>query len=208
MSKSPTTAPSTCARSSIKTHPPTANAWPLVSLRAYQGVPSPKSLAWAGPYASGRTPSWPTSTQPEPATHRQRLPQPHQPQTPNARHRRRPRRLHPHSTLKSQLPPQVAVWAARPYRHLSGPAVQVRASTPTYLAQLPQRRDTPPHQLAVSRPSQERSQPSSRHPCYDTTTMHRSRTRHNLPVSRRTSRHRATEHATRPRPVSRPRPRR
>ena len=33
--------------------------------------------------------------------HRQRLPQPHQLQTPNAPHRRRPRRLHPHSTLKS-----------------------------------------------------------------------------------------------------------
>ena len=35
-------------------------------------------------------------------THRQRLPQPHQLQTPNAPHRRRPRRLHPHSTLKSR----------------------------------------------------------------------------------------------------------
>ena len=35
-------------------------------------------------------------------THRQRLPQPHQPPTPNAPHRRRPRRLHPHSTLKSR----------------------------------------------------------------------------------------------------------
>ena len=34
-------------------------------------------------------------------THRQRLPQPHQPPTPNALHRRRPRRLHPHSTLNS-----------------------------------------------------------------------------------------------------------
>ena len=33
--------------------------------------------------------------------HRQRLPQPHQLPTPNAPHRRRPRRLHPHSTLKS-----------------------------------------------------------------------------------------------------------
>ena len=30
--------------------------------------PSPKSLAWAGPYASGRTPSWPTSIPAEPAT--------------------------------------------------------------------------------------------------------------------------------------------
>ena len=35
-------------------------------------------------------------------THRQRLPQPHQPQTQNAPHRRRPRCLHPHSTLKSR----------------------------------------------------------------------------------------------------------
>ena len=34
-------------------------------------------------------------------THRQRLPQSHQLPTPNAPHRRRPRRLHPHSTLKS-----------------------------------------------------------------------------------------------------------
>ena len=34
-------------------------------------------------------------------THRQRLPQPHQLPTPNAPHRRRPRHLHPHSTMKS-----------------------------------------------------------------------------------------------------------
>ncbi len=68
VSKSPTTAPSKCARSSTKTHPPTADAWPLVSLIAYRRVPSPKSPDQAGPYATGRTPSWPTSTQPEPAT--------------------------------------------------------------------------------------------------------------------------------------------
>ena len=36
-------------------------------------------------------------------THRQRLPQPHQLQTPNAPHRRRPRCLHPHPTLKSLI---------------------------------------------------------------------------------------------------------
>ena len=36
-------------------------------------------------------------------THRQRLPQSHQLPTPNAPHRRRPRCLHPHSTLKSRL---------------------------------------------------------------------------------------------------------
>ena len=83
----------------------------------YQPAPSPKSPDWAGPYANGRTHSTPTSTPPEPATHhteainrhhrtrqthRQRLPQPHQLPTPNAPHRRRPRRLHPHPTLKSR----------------------------------------------------------------------------------------------------------
>ena len=118
VSKSPTAAPSKSETSSIKTHPPTADAWPPISSRAYQPVPSPKSLAWAGPYASGRTPSWPTSIPTEPATHRteainghyrtgqthrQRLPQPHQLPTPNAPHRRRPRRLHPHSTMKSRF---------------------------------------------------------------------------------------------------------
>ena len=36
-------------------------------------------------------------------TNRQRLPQPHQLPTPNAPHHRRPRRLHPHPTLKSRL---------------------------------------------------------------------------------------------------------
>ena len=71
----------------------------------------------AGPSANGRTHSTPTSTQAEPATHRteainghyragqtnrQRLPQPHQLPTLNAPHRRRPRCLHPHSTLKSR----------------------------------------------------------------------------------------------------------
>ena len=117
VSKSPTTAPSKSELSSIKPHPPKADAWPLVSSSAYQPVPSPKSLAWARPYASGRTHSTPTSTQAEPATHRteainghyragqtnrQRLPQPHQLPTLNAPHHRRPRCLHPHSTLKSR----------------------------------------------------------------------------------------------------------
>ena len=117
VSKSPTAAPSKCARSSTKPHPPKANAWQLVSSSAYQPVPSSKSLAWAGPYASGRTHSTPTSIPAEAATHRteainghyragqtnrQRLPQPHQPPTPNTPHRRRPRYLHPHSTLKSR----------------------------------------------------------------------------------------------------------
>ena len=69
VSKSPTTAPSKCAMSSIKPHPPTADAWPLISSSVYQRVPSPKSPDWAGPYASGRTRSTPTSTQAEPATH-------------------------------------------------------------------------------------------------------------------------------------------
>ena len=66
---------------------------------------------------NGRTHSTPTSTQPEPATHpteainehyrtrythHQRLPQPHQLPTPNTPHRKRPRCLHPHPTLKSR----------------------------------------------------------------------------------------------------------
>ena len=68
VSKSPTAAPSKSETSSIKTHPPKADAWPPISSRAYQPVPSPKSLAWAGPYASGRTPSCPTSIPAEPAT--------------------------------------------------------------------------------------------------------------------------------------------
>ena len=52
----------------FKPHPPKANAWPHTSSSAYQPVPSPKSLAWAGLYASGRTPSWPTLIPAEPAT--------------------------------------------------------------------------------------------------------------------------------------------
>ena len=118
VSKSPTTAPSKCATSSTKPHPPKADAWPHTSSSAYQPVPSLRSLAWAGPYANGRTHSTPTSTPAEPATHRteainrrhragkthrQRLPQPHQLPTPNDPHRRKPRRLHPHSTLKSHF---------------------------------------------------------------------------------------------------------
>ena len=118
VSKSPTTAPSTCETSSTKPHPPTADAWPPVSPSAYQRVPSTKSLAWARPRAHGRTPTWPTSTQPELTTHRteainrhhrtrqthrQRLPQPHQLPTPNTPQRRRPRCLHPHPTLKSRI---------------------------------------------------------------------------------------------------------
>ena len=118
MAKLPTTAPSTCETSSTKSHLPTADVCPLVSLSANQRVPSPKSLAWAGPYARGRTRWTPTSMQPEPATHRteaisghyrnrqthrQRLPQPHQLPAPNAPHHRRPRYLHPHPTLKSHL---------------------------------------------------------------------------------------------------------
>ena len=68
VSKSPTCQPSKSETSSTKTHPPKADAWPLISSSAYQRVPSPKSPDWAGPYANGRTPSWPTSIQPEPAT--------------------------------------------------------------------------------------------------------------------------------------------
>ncbi len=135
VSKSPTTAPSTCETSSTKPHPPKADTWPLVSSSAYQRVPSPKSPDQAGPYANGRTPSWPTSTQPEPATHRteainanhrtrqtnrQRLSQPHQLPTPNAPHRRRPGCLHPHPTMKSQLRlPSLAIGHHRVFSRLS-----------------------------------------------------------------------------------------
>ena len=45
VSKSPTTAPSKCAMSSIKPHPPKADAWPHTSSSAYQPVPSLRSLA-------------------------------------------------------------------------------------------------------------------------------------------------------------------
>ena len=45
-------------------------------------------------------------------THRQRLPQPHQLPTPNAPHRRRPRCLHPHSTMKSRLSPVITAPSA------------------------------------------------------------------------------------------------
>ena len=68
VSKSLTCSPSKCARSSIKTHPPKADAWLLISSSAYQRVPSPKSPDWVGPYANGRTHSTPTSTPAEPAT--------------------------------------------------------------------------------------------------------------------------------------------
>ena len=117
MSTSPTTAPSTCEMFSTKPHPPKADARPLVSSSAYQRVPSPKVLARAQPYANGRTPTWPTSTQPEPATHpteainghyrtrqthRQRLPQPHQLPTPNAPHHHRPRHP-PHPPTSEEL---------------------------------------------------------------------------------------------------------
>ncbi len=43
VSKSPTTVPSKSELSSIKPHPPKADAWPLVSSSAYQPVLSPKS---------------------------------------------------------------------------------------------------------------------------------------------------------------------
>ena len=97
VSKSPTTAPSKSETSSTKPPPPKADAWPHTSSSAYQPAPSLRSLAWAGPYASGRTHSTPTSIQPEPATHptkainrrhrtrqthRQKLPQPHRLPTP------------------------------------------------------------------------------------------------------------------------------
>ena len=52
-------------------------------------------------------------------TRRQRLPQPHQLPTPNAPHRRRPRRLHPHSTMKSPftLFSIIACWRQCSFHH-------------------------------------------------------------------------------------------
>ena len=61
-------------------------------IERYQRVPSPKSLAWAGPYASGRTPSWPTSTPAEPAT------APPKPSTDNIERDRRTTRGYPNPT--------------------------------------------------------------------------------------------------------------
>ena len=68
VSKSLTCSPSKSETSSIKPHPPKADAWPLVSSSAYQPVPFLKSLAWAGPYVSGRTHSTPTPIPTEQAT--------------------------------------------------------------------------------------------------------------------------------------------
>jgi len=51
-----------------KTHPPKADAWPLVSPSAYRNVPSPKLLACDWLYAGEKTHSWATSTEAEPAT--------------------------------------------------------------------------------------------------------------------------------------------
>ena len=87
------------------------------SHRAPTNVSHPRNRSpGPDPTQVGRTHSTPPAIPTEPATHRteainghhrtrqahrQRLPQHHQLPTPNAPHRRRPRRLHPHSTLKS-----------------------------------------------------------------------------------------------------------
>ena len=116
VSKSPTTAPSKCARSSIKPRPPKADAWQHTSSSAYQPVPSPKSPDWVEPlrkwkdaldayFDTGGASNTPHRSHQRNhrtgQTHRQRLPQSHQLPTPNAPHHRRPRCLNPHSTLKS-----------------------------------------------------------------------------------------------------------
>ena len=135
--------PASARRLLIKPHPLKADAWPLISLSAYQRVPSPKSLAWAGPYASRGTPSTPTSTQAEPATHpteainghyrsrqthRQRLPHPHQLPAPNTPHHMRPRRLHPNPTMKSQ---KRALTLCAPSRSLGSPDQAATTSLPS-----------------------------------------------------------------------------
>ena len=45
MSKPPTTAPSKSEASSVKPHPPKADAWPHTSSGAYQRAPSQKLAA-------------------------------------------------------------------------------------------------------------------------------------------------------------------
>ncbi len=114
--KSPTTAPSKCATSSIKPHPPVPTPY-------RSSHPAPTNVSHPRNRPTGSNPTQMegrllyTSIQEEPATthrshqrnhrtrktHRQRLPQPHQLPTPNAPHRRRPRCLQPHSTLKSRF---------------------------------------------------------------------------------------------------------
>ena len=120
VSKSPTTAPSKCETSSIKPPPPKADSRPLVLSRAYQCVSPVITLAWAEPLRKWKDAFWAyfdtggASNGPTEAingiielgrrySHRQRLPQPHQLPTLNASHRRRPRCLHPHPTLKSRI---------------------------------------------------------------------------------------------------------
>ncbi len=56
------------AVASLKPHPPKADAWPHTSSSAYKPVPSPKPLARAEPYASGRAHSTPTPIPTEQAT--------------------------------------------------------------------------------------------------------------------------------------------
>ena len=127
MSTSPTAAPSTCETSSSKPHPPTADAWPLISSSTYQRLPSPKIARlgrtlrkWKDAFllyfdtaeASNAPHRSHQRNHRTRQTNRQRLPQPHQLPTPNTPHHRRPRRLHPHPTLKSPIY-SVGTWGAR-----------------------------------------------------------------------------------------------
>ena len=89
--RTPHPAPTTCPIPEIARLGQTLRKW-KDALDAYfdtDGASNGSTEAINGHYRAGQT-------------HRQRLPQPHQLQTPNAPHRRRPRRLHPHSTLKSR----------------------------------------------------------------------------------------------------------
>ena len=60
-------------------------------------------------------------------THRQRLPQPHQLPTPNAPHRKRPRRLDPHPTMKRRYS---AVGQPTLFCLLPSPTAQAKSSRP------------------------------------------------------------------------------
>ena len=88
--RTPNPAPTTCPIPEIARLGQTLRKWKdaLDDYFDTDGASNGSTEAINGHYRAGQT-------------NRQRLPQPHQLPTPNAPHRRRPRCLHPHSTLKS-----------------------------------------------------------------------------------------------------------